>query len=96
MVNKYVHISINNKLKMYDAPFIYKFKTHYNVTLGAIEEFFLQNNDSTVIRYKLQLTILILFTYDVHTVQYVHVPYTVSTGHMVLYGRYWYHICIKK
>ena len=25
---------------MYDAPFIYKFKTHYNVTLGAIEEFF--------------------------------------------------------
>ena len=34
-----MHISINNKLKMYDAPFIHKFKTHYNGTLGTIEGF---------------------------------------------------------
>ena len=35
-----VLICTDNKLKMYDAPFIHKFKTHYNGTLGTIEEFF--------------------------------------------------------
>ena len=37
-----VLICTDNKLKMYDAPFIHKFKTHYNGTLGTIEGFFLQ------------------------------------------------------
>ena len=36
-----VLICTDNKLKMYDAPFIHKFKTHYNGTLGTIEGFFL-------------------------------------------------------
>ena len=35
-----VLICTDNKLKMYDAPFIHKFKTHYNGTLGTIEWLF--------------------------------------------------------
>ena len=81
MVYKYGCITIDDKLKMHNTII----DTFIDTTIS-----FFWNDDSTVIRYKLQLTILLRFIYDVRTVQYVNVPYTVSTGHTVLCGKYWY------
>ena len=82
MVNKYGHITIDNKLKIHNTII----DTFIDTIITVIWELlslcsFLQNDGSTVIRYKLQLTILLCFTYDVvHMVQYVYVPYTVGTA----------------
>ena len=37
LINKYIRISIDNKLKMYDVSLIHKFKTYYNNNLRAIQ-----------------------------------------------------------